>query len=82
MLTVKKLIEALKEMPEDALVYGYSDLDEGDFPVVNVQLVKGPTIIKDEEGDKYKVTPFYCKGNSYIEELWEEFGEQPIVVLK
>ena len=82
MLTVKKLIEALKEMPEDTLVYGYSDLDEGDFPVMDVELVKGPTIIEDEEGNKYKVVPFYCQADSYIEELWRKFGEQPVVVLK
>ena len=82
MLTVKKLIEALKEMPEDALVYGYSGFDECDFPVMDIKLVKGPIIIEDEEGNKYKVTPFYCQGDSCIEELWRKFGEQPIVVLK
>ena len=82
MLTVKKLIETLKEMPENALVYGYSDIDEGDFPVVDIKLVTGPTIIEDEEGNKYKVAPFYCQADSCIEELWRKFGEQPVVVLK
>ena len=82
MMTVEKLIETLKQFPKDALVYGYSELDEGDFPILDAVLVEGPIIIEDEDGDKYTVAPFYCQADSYIEELWRDFGEQPVVCLK
>ena len=76
-ITVKELMEALKQFPEDAVVFMYNGLDEGDGNIEQVEL-ESPYF---EDGEFY--TPNYCQGDSFVEEYWREYGSnKPVVFLK
>ena len=77
-LTVKELIEILKDCPEDAPVFGYNDLDEGDCCIQTVECVMAPPL-DEEEGTL--IAPHYCKADSAIYEFWQ--GKfRPVVILR
>ena len=77
-LTVKELIEMLKDCPENAPVFGYSGVDEGDCCIQTVECVMTPPL-DEEEGTL--IAPHYCQADSVIDEFWQgEFS--PVVILR
>ena len=66
--TVRDLIKALQKFSMDAPVFGYSDVDEGDFPIQVVSLNK-PHLYENQY-----YPAFGCQGDSYVEEYWSEKG--------
>ena len=91
--TVRDVIKALQKFPMDTPVFGYAGGDdECDFPIQIVELCKGPMQevenLTEEEREWYKrwhpigVTPFYCQGDSWLEDFWCRHGIQPVVVLR
>lgn len=76
-MKVRELIEVLMELPEDAVVFIYNELDEGDGNIDQVEL---------ESPEFYEgriISPNYCQGDSNAEEYWEQYGsDKPVVFLK
>ena len=79
-LTVKELINLLSECPEEAVVFGYSEVDEGDFPVEVVECIDGISFDDDDEDEI--IVPHYCQADSTVLEYWEVEGNKPIVYLR
>lgn len=76
-MKVRELIEVLMELPEDAVVFIYNELDEGDGNIDQVEL-EGP-----EFCEGHLISPNYCQGDSNAEEYWEQYGsDKPVVFLK
>ena len=91
--TVRDVIKALQKFPMDTPVFGYAGGDdECDFPIQVVELCTGPMQeaegMDKEEREWYKrwhpvgITPFYCQGDSWLENFWYHYGVQPVVVLR
>lgn len=78
-LTVKELINLLNKCPEEAAVFGYSEMDEGDFPVQIVEFIDG---ISPECDEDEIIVPHYCQADSTVEEYWRENGNQSIVYIR
>ena len=87
-MKVYELIEKLKEMPDDAEVFVYSYIDEGDGPVKEVKMC----CLRKEEGcddmdcDDYYYNPYMkqysCKGDSCAAiYLLENKSESHVVVI-
>jgi hypothetical protein len=79
-LTVKELVNLLNKYPEEAAVFGYSEMDEGDFPIEVVEFIDGTS----PERNKYGiiVPPHCCQADSTILEYWEAEGNKPIICLR
>lgn len=78
-LTVKELINLLQKCPEEAVVFGYSEMDEGDFPAQIVEFVDG--ILPEGEEDVI-IAPHYCQADSTVVDYWRENGNKPIVYIR
>lgn len=75
--TVRDVIKALQKFPMDAPVFGYSEMDEGDFPVQAVSL-NHPRL---HDGEFYP--QFGCQGDSFVQEYWADRGEPcPVVYIR
>jgi hypothetical protein len=91
-ITVGDLIKTLQKYPMDTPVFGYSDMDEGDFPVQIAELAHPRPRDKeyeakfDSEWLQYHpytgMAPYYCQGDSTVEEYWEQHGLCPILYLR
>lgn len=92
--TVRDIIKALQKFPMDTPVFGYAGGDdECDFPIDIVELCSNPEqpdieFESEEEREWWKrwhpvgLSPFYCHGDSCIEQFWIDNGVQPVVVLR
>lgn len=79
--TVGELIEELKKIPPYVPVFGYSMMDEGDFPVQVVELT-GPILEPDDDGTIRGLIPHGCQGDSFVEEYWNAHGKGPVVYIR
>lgn len=77
-LTVKELIAKLKAFPENTPVFGYSEMDEGDFPVEIVEYAKA----EFDEDEGIYIVPHGCQADSSVDEYWSENGIKPIVYVR
>lgn len=93
--TVRDVIKALQKFPMDTPVFGYAGGDdECDFPIDIVELCQNPRQPDEEEFECEEdrewwerwhpvgLSPFYCQGDSCIEQFWINNGVQPVVVLR
>ena len=92
--TVRDIIKALQKFPMDTPVFGYVGGDDVcDFPIDIVELCSNPIqpnkeFKSEEEREWWKrwhpvgLSPFYCQGDSCIEQFWINNGVQPVVVLR
>jgi hypothetical protein len=90
--TVQEMIEALQKFPKDAPIFTYNNNDEGDCPVEVIELCEKAYFPEEYEDQEEKewfkkfhpngMSPYYCKGDSAIEELWEKSGFQPVVIIR
>lgn len=80
-LTVKELINLLNKYPEEAAVFGYSEMDEGDFPIEVVEFIDGISH-KGDGDEEFPVPPHYCQADSTVLEYWEVEGNKPIICLR
>lgn len=93
--TVHDIIKALQKFPMDTPVFGYAGGDdECDFPIDIIELCQGPRLSDEEEFESKEdreqwerwhpvgLPPFYCRGDSCIEQFWIDQGVQPVVVLR
>lgn len=65
-MTVSELIEKLKVMPQDAIVFAYNRGTEDDCPIRSVT----------EEKESY-----YCQGDSYVDEYLNNNSDKTVVIL-
>lgn len=72
-MKVKELIEKLKEMPQEATVFGYSEPDEGDNYINEVEVC---TVSDDGYMNEYG-----CQGDSYAAHYLTEYPEEKEVVV-
>ena len=79
--TVGELIEELKNIPPYVPVFGYSAMDEGDFPIQAVELT-GPILEPDDTGIIRELVPHGCQADSYVEEYWNTHGKCPVVYIR
>lgn len=85
--TVGDIIAALSKYPADTPVFGYSYTDEGDALIAIAEYIDGPQLVEDEDWEtgepySYYCAPYYCKGDSYVEEHWRKNGEGPVIYLR
>ena len=91
--TVRDVIKALQKFPMDAPVFSYNYDGEEDFPIQVVAAVE-PSYpeeyedMNEEEKEWFNrwfpngQSPLYCKGDSCIEDYWNQCGVKPVVVLR
>lgn len=80
-MTVGELVAKLQEHPPYVPVFVYDIDKERDLAIEVVELA-GPHFEPSEYGIISDVSPYYCKGNSRIEEHWKREGKQPIICLR
>lgn len=89
--TVANVIAALQKMPQDAPVFGYSEIDEGDFCIEVAELYT-PTQedeeafaaeLKENPEWPWSTPPHYCQADSYVSDFWRvERKLSPVVYLR
>ena len=90
--TVADVIAALREMPQDAPVFGYSETDECDNCIEFVELYTPSQDVVDEfngqiaEGEDWPVVlpeGHYCQGDSYVSDYWRRQKKvTPVVYIR
>lgn len=79
--TVGELIEELQKIPPHVPVFGYSTMDEGDFPIQIVEL-SGPIFEPDDDGTILELVPHGCQADSFVEQYWNAHGKCPVVYIR
>lgn len=72
-MKVKELIEKLKEMPQEAEVFGYGSTDEGDHYITEVRVCTA--------ADEFSMNEYYCQGDSYAADYLAEHPRKKKVVV-
>jgi len=80
-MTVGELMEILSAYPPHMPVFFYDIDKEKDSNIELVELA-GPHSNVEESGTISWHTPYYCKGESNIEEYWMHQGMCPILCMR
>lgn len=80
-MTVEQVMNILSTYPGHMPIFFY-DLDKERDSCIEVVELAGPRSDVEEGGDIVWGTPYYCKGNSNIEEHWGENGMCPILCMR